>query len=268
MPASRPFSSTVSARASSTSRMMPNSRGCASPGPDPAVRWRPAWFAAGSAFLLVAWCAVGVPADATTRGDAAGTPRGGSESQIDESSPDESAPAPARPEGAATLPDRLREYVEGSLSRYDALKSQSVGFRRQGWFPSLYLRDPARDVVVEPGSGGGVSVTVHISCARRDIEQRLVVAPADRFELPDADRRFMAELIGALATAAPEVGRAGLYFWFASLRADGRMTWELRGGIGISAAAARRFPAGSRTAAAVWPLLEENTLPASLWNIP
>lgn len=247
---------------------MPDSLRCASPGLDQAGRRRFPWFAAGLAFWLVAGGALAAPADAAAPGEARGAPRGGSESQIDESSPDESTPAPTRPEGATTLPERLRAYVEASLARYDALKSQSAGFRRQGWFPSLYLRDPARDVVVEPGAGGSVSVAVHISCARRDIEQRLVVAPVDRFELPDADRRFMAELIGALATAAPEVGRVGLYFWFASLRADGRMSWESRGGIGIGAAAARTFPAGSRTAAAIWPLLEENTIPASLWAVP
>ena len=139
-------------------------------------------------------------------GPAAGAMRGGGESQIDESSPDESAPAPGRPEGPAALPDRLREYVEGSLARYDALKNESAGFRRQGWFPSLFLRDPERDVVIEPGPGGKMAVTAHISCARRDLEQRLVIAPADRFELPGADKRFFAELLGALATAAPEIG--------------------------------------------------------------
>lgn len=194
--------------------------------------------------------------------------RGSGESQIDESSPDESAPAPGRPAGAEALPDRLREYVEGSLARYDALKNGSAGFRRQGWFPSLFLRDPARDVVVDTGAGGKRSVTAHISCARRDVEQRLVVAPADRFELPGADKRFFAELLGALATLAPEMEHARLVFWFAVLQADGRMTWEARGGIGLSAAAASRVPAGKRTAEAIWPLLDQNTIPPSLWDVP
>ena len=194
--------------------------------------------------------------------------RGSGESQIDESSPDESAPVPGRSEGPATLPVRLREYVEGSLARYDALKSESAGFRRQGWFPSLFLRDPERDVVVEPGTGGNIAVTVEISQARRDVEQRLVIAPVDRFELPGADKRFFAELIGALATAAPEIDHVRLRFWFASLRADGQMTWELRGGIGLSAVAARRITAGSRTAEAIWPLLNENTIPPSSWDVP
>jgi hypothetical protein len=194
--------------------------------------------------------------------------RGGGESQIDESAPDESAPAAGRPEGPTPLADRLRDYAEGSLARYDALKNESAGFRRQGWFPSLYLRDPERDVVIEPVAGGRAAVTVHISCARRDLEQRLVIAPADRFELPAADRRFFAELIGALATAVPEMEHARLQFWFAALRADGQMTWELRGGIGLRAAEARRFPTGSRTAEAIWPLLDENTLPPSVWDVP
>lgn len=207
------------------------------------------------------------PAAAVVTGHGAGAMRGGGgESQIDESSPDESASDPRREQGAAALPARLREFAAGSLARYDALKSGAAGFRRQGWFPSFFLRDPESDVVVEPGPGGSVAVTVHISCARRDVEQRLVIAPAGRFELPGADKRFFAELIGALATAAPEIGRARLRFWFAVLRADGQMTWESRGGVGLPAAAAGRFPAGSRTAEAIWPLLDENTLPPSAWG--
>jgi hypothetical protein len=194
--------------------------------------------------------------------------RRGGESQIDESSPDESAPASGRPAGPKALPDRLREYLEGSLARYDTLKNESAGFRRRGWFPSLFLRDPERDVVIEPGLGGKRSATAHISYARRDLEQRLVIAPAERFELPGADKRFFAELLGALATLAPEVEHARLVFWFAVLRADGGMTWELRGGIGLSAAAAGRVPAGKRTAEAIWPLLDQNTLPSSVWELP
>ena len=194
--------------------------------------------------------------------------RRGGESQIDESAPDASTPAAARPAGPAALSERLRDYLEGSLARYDALKSEAAGFRRQGWFPSLFLRDPARDVVIEPGSGGKASVTAHIFCARRDLEQRLVIGPADRFELPGADKRFFAELLGALATLAPELDHARLDFWFGVLRADGRMTWELRGGIGLSAAAANRVPAGQRTAEAIWPLLDHNTLHPSVWDVP
>jgi len=218
------------------------------------------------AIFLGAGFALASPAGAAVHsGRAAGTTRGGGESQIDESSPDESAPDPSRPSSAGSLPDRLREYVEGSLARYDAFKSESKGFRRQGWFPSLFLRDSARDVVIEPGAAGATTVTVHLSYARRDFEQRLVIAPAGRFELPGADKRFFLELLGALAVAAPEIAHARLRFWFAVLRADGQMTWESRGGIGLSAVVARRFPAGSRTAEAVWPLLDENTLPPSIW---
>jgi len=219
--------------------------------------------------LVLAWGALAAPADAAAApGRADGAPRGGGESQIDESAPDQSAPDPGRREGPTPLPERLRDYVAGSLARYDALKSESAGFRRQGWFPSLFLREPERDVEIEPGAGGKTTVTVHLSCARRDPEQRLVIAPVDRFELPGADRRFFAELLAALATAAPEIDRARLRFWFAVLRADGQMSWELRGGIGLSAAAAGRFPPGKRTAEAIWPLLDENTLPPSLWDVP
>lgn len=217
----------------------------------------------------VAWCAIAAPADAAVAPrPAAGALRSGGESQIDESAPDESASASERPAGPKALPDRLREYLEGSLARYDALKNESTGFRRRGWYPSLFLRDPERDVVVEPGMGGKRSVTAHVSYARRDIEQHLVIAPADRFELQGADKRFFAELLGALATLAPEMDHARLVFWFAVLRADGRMSWELRGDIGLSAAAASRVPAGQRTAEAIWPLLDQNTLPPSLWDVP
>jgi hypothetical protein len=224
-----------------------------------------------TAALLSCWAAAWLvftvpPAARAAPGRPAAGPRGGGESQIDESAPDESAPAAVRQEGAAALPGRVREYVEGSLARYDALKNASVSFRRRGWFPSFFLREPERDVAFEPGAGGGMALTVHLSFARRDPEQRLVVGPVDRFELPGADKRFFAELIGALATLAPEIGHARIEFWFAALRADGQMTWESRGRIGLSAAAARGIPAGQRTAQAVWPLLDENTLPPSIWD--
>lgn len=208
---------------------------------------------------LVAWCPIADPA-----ARAAPLQRGG-ESQIDETSPDESGPAAARPGGASSLQERVREYVEGSLARYDAVKSEAPGFRRQGWYPSLFLREPERDVAIERAAGGAAVVTVHLSYARRDLEQRIVIAPAERFELPGADRRFFCELLGALATAAPEITRARLLFWFGRLRADGRMSWESRGGIGLAAATAKRFPAGGRSVEGVWPLLDEDTLAPSVW---
>lgn len=224
-------------------------------------------FRRGAAGLLAACAFTVLPAVAADHPAGVGGPRrGGGESQIDERSPDESAPAADRTAGAASLSERLREYVEGSLARYDALKNESAGFRRQGWFPSLFLRDPVRDVLIEAGAGGTAAVTVHLSYARRDLEQRLVIAPAERFELPGADKRFFAELLAALAVAAPEIDRARLHFWFGVLRPDGQMTWESRGVIGLSAAAARRVPAGRRTAEAVWPLLDENTLRPSVWE--
>ncbi len=217
--------------------------------------------------LLAAWAAAGIaPASAAT---ASGPPpratRGGGESQIDESSPDESAPAASRPAGPSALAERLRDFVEGSLARYDAVKSEAPGLRRQGWYPSLFLRDPAGDVVIERGAGGGAVATAHLSYARRELEQRIVIGPVGRFELPGADKRFFCELLGALATAAPEISRARLVFWFGVLRPDGGMSWESRGSVGLAAAAAKRFPAGARTAEALWPLLDENTLAASVW---
>lgn len=217
--------------------------------------------AAIAALVLAAWCAPAPPAmaaDQTRRSSQA--VRGGGESQIDESAPDEAAPPAGRQGAAGPLAERVRAYVEGSLERYDALKSEKAGFRRQGWLPSFFLRDPDRDVAVEPGPGGKSVVTVHISYARRDLEQRLVIGPAERFELPDADRFFFAEVLGGLAALAPEIGRARVRFWFGVLRADGQMMWESRGGISLTADAARRFPAGARTVEAIWPLLDENTL--------
>lgn len=222
---------------------------------------RTARFAATAALMLAACCA---PAQAA----AAGHPpraglqavRGGGESQIDESAPDDAGSAAGRPGAAGTLAERARAFVESSLERYDALKSEKSGFRRQGSLPSFFLREPDRDVEIEPGSGGKSVVTVHISYARRDLEQRLVIGTAERFELPDADRRFFAELIGGLATLAPDIGRARARFWFGVLRADGRMMWESRGAIGLPADVARRISAGARTVEAIWPLLDENTL--------
>ena len=167
--------------------------------------------------------------------------------------------------GSGDLATDLRDFVAGSLARYDEVKSGAAGFRRQGWFPSFFLRDPAADVVLEPGPGAGKAVTVHVSHARRDVEQRLVVAPVDRFVLPGADRRFFAELLAALAVASPEISRARIRFWFGVLQPDGRMGWELQGSLALTAAAARRAPPGKRNQETVWPLLEENSVPASLW---
>ncbi len=187
---------------------------------------------------------------------------GAGESQIDEGSPD------AGPEdgGASTdLEARLRAFAVGSLARYDEVKRGSAGFRRQGWFPSCWLRDADADIVVEGGGEGGAAVTVHVSCARRDIDQQLVVGPLDRFLLPGADRRFFAELVAALAGLSPQLASARLRFWFASLEPDGRLVWVARGALAMTAEAARGVPPGSRTAEALWPLLVENTVPASLW---
>jgi hypothetical protein len=228
------------------------------PEPGPACLAR---VAAIAALILAAFWA-SVPA-ATAADRQRGEPlavRGGGESQIDESAPDDIGPAVGRAGAAGPLADRVRAYVEGSLERYDALKSEKAGFRRQGWLPSFFLREPDRDVEIEPGPGGKSVVTVHIAYARRDLEQRLVVGTAERFELPDADRRFFAEVLGSLAAFAPEIGRARARFWFGVLRADGRMMWESRGSIGLAGDVARRFPAGARTVEAIWPLLDENTL--------
>jgi len=195
---------------------------------------------------------------------AADPPRaGGGESRIDEGSPDE---GPAEGEGLPKdLAGRLRAFAVGSLARYDGVKSSAAGFRRQGWFPSCWLRDEEADLEVSAGPDGGVTATVHVSCARRDIDQQRVVGPLERFLLPAADRRFFAELVADLADLAPQVTRARLRFWFAALQVDGSLVWENRGALAITAAAARRVPAGARTREALWPLLEEDTVPAALW---
>lgn len=193
---------------------------------------------------------------------------GETDSQINESAADDTTlpEGPRRP--PPDLPGRLRVFVEDSLGKYDQVKNEAAGFRKQGWFPSFFLRDPDRDLVLETEPGGTKSLNVYLSYARRDIEQRLIIAPVERFELPSADRRFLAELITALVTAAPEIGRVRLLFWFAVLEANGRMTWEYRGSLALAAAAARGLPPGPRTPQAVWPVLEENTLPGALWPEP
>lgn len=218
--------------------------------------------AALAAALLALAAAVAGPAPRAHA--AAAAPRGSGESQIDETAPDESAAPPVRAGDAAALPERLRAFVEGSLARYDALKSGTAAFRRRGSYPSFFLRDPAADLELAPAAGGGSVVTAHLSYALRDIEQRLVIAPDGRLELPAADKRFFCELLGALAAIDPGIARARLSLWFAVLRPDGQMTWESRGSLGLPAAAARRVPAGSRTPAALWQALDENTLPAAI----
>lgn len=209
----------------------------------------------------LAWCS---PAPAAGQPAAPGALRGG-ESRIDESAPDEGPASGSQASGPAALPERLRDFVEGSLARYDALKTEAAGFRRQGWYPSLFLRDPARDVEVAAAAGGALDVTAHLFHARRDLEQRLVIAPAERFELPGADKRFFSELLGALAASDPRIAHVRLRFWFGVLRADGQMSWESRGGLGLAAATARQLAAGSRTPEALWRLLDENTLAADVW---
>jgi hypothetical protein len=109
-------------------------------------------------------------------------------------------------------------------------------------------------------------VTVHLSFARRDIEQRMIIAPGERLVLPGADRRFFAELLAALATASPDIARARLRLWFVVLEPDGGLGWQSRGALGLSSSTARRFPAGARSVEAIWPLLEENTLRANSWR--
>jgi len=189
--------------------------------------------------------------------------RAAGDSQIDEGAADE-LPARGEDGGADDLAARLRDYAAGSLAKFDEVKSAAVAFRRQGWFPSCWLRDPDADVGLAAGPGGR-TVTVVVSCARRDIDHRLVLGPLERFLLPGADRRFFGELAVALASASPEIARARLRFSFAALDPRGRVVWEDRGAIAITAAAARSVPAGQRTQRAVWPLLDENTVPESLW---
>jgi hypothetical protein len=192
---------------------------------------------------------------------------GGTDSQINESAADETgdgAGGQRRP--PHDLQGQVREYVEGSLARYDQVKDAAAVFRKQGWYPSFFLRTPEADVLVEPGADGTKTVTAHVSVARRDIEQRMIVGPIERFALPGADRRFFAELLAALATSSAEIGRVRLTFWFATLQADGRMAWTNRGTLALSGAAARRLSPGGRTAQAVWPALEQDTVPPELWK--
>jgi len=233
----------------------------------PARRFAPAAvrFFLGAA-LLGAALPGALPAAETPR---AATPirvGGETDSQINESATDDAGIAEGVRPSPQDVPGQVREFVEGSVAKYDQVKNGAAGFRKQGWYPSFFLREPDRDVVFDRAADGTMAVSVDLSCARRDIEQRLIVGPQERFLLPGADRRFLAELLTALATASPAISRVRIVFWFAGLRADGRLVWENRGSLALQAAAARRIPRGGRTPQAVWPVLEENTVPQALWG--
>jgi len=191
-------------------------------------------------------------------------PAGGGDSQIDEGAADDRSGGWIGGEDL-DLAGRLAAYAAGSLAKYDAVKSEAAVFRRQGWFPSCWVREPEADVVLEDGPPGTRTVTVVVSCARRDIDHRLVLGPLERFLLPGADRLFFAELVAALAAGDPEIGRARVRFSFAELSADGRLLWEDRGGLAMTAAAARGVAPGKGTQQSLWPLLEEDTVSPEMW---
>lgn len=191
---------------------------------------------------------------------------GSGESRIDELSPDAPEPSAQSSADPRDLPGWAREFVAGSFSKYEAAKGEVPTFRRQGWYPSLFVNDPARDVLVEAGPGAGKTVTVHVYVAQRDLELGAVVAPARGFLLTTSDRAFLGALLLDLSRASPEIALVRMRFWFAGLTADGRLVWESRGAVGLTTQTARALGAGQQAREELWGRLDENTVPAALWG--
>jgi uncharacterized protein YgiM (DUF1202 family) len=161
---------------------------------------------------------------------------------------------------------RLLDLVEGKLAWFDQLKNEDSRFRRVGWYPSLFLRRPAGDIVVEKVSSARSAVTVNLSYARRDVEYRMIVNASDRFTLPGANRIFLSDLMLAILDLSREVERVRLHLWFAVLEANGSLSWQSKGEIELPVAVADRLPREGNVTAAVWAALESNTLPPAIWR--
>jgi uncharacterized protein YgiM (DUF1202 family) len=161
---------------------------------------------------------------------------------------------------------RLLDLVEGKLSWFDQLKNEDSRFRRVGWYPSFFLRNPERDIVVEKASPARSAVTVNISYARRDVEYRMLINAADRFTLPGANRIFFSDLMLAVLDLSREIERVRLHLWFAVLEANGRLSWQSKGEVELPAAATDRLPREGSVTASVWAALESNTLSPEVWR--
>jgi uncharacterized protein YgiM (DUF1202 family) len=161
---------------------------------------------------------------------------------------------------------RARDMVEGRLAYFDQFKNETSLFRRAGWFPSFFLRDPARDLQVSELTPAGKEITLHLSYALKDIEYRTVIAATEGFTLPGATKTFLADLFLSLFDISPGVRRVRIHIWFGVLQKDGTLTWNSRGAAVLNSAVARRVAREGNFTAAVWSGLEQNTIPPELWE--
>ena len=167
---------------------------------------------------------------------------------------------------STNLPLKIGEIVEARLAYFDQFKNEDSFFRRQGWFPSFFLRNAAGDLRVTEPEEGGREVAIDLSYALKDIEYRMIIRDAGSFILPGANRTFLADLMLSVFDAAPEVERVRLNLWFAVLDSNGTMTWRAMGGLVLASEAAARIPREGGYGDALWGALEENTTPPSLWE--
>jgi SH3-like domain-containing protein len=163
---------------------------------------------------------------------------------------------------------RALDMVEGKLAYFDQFKNETSFFRRAGWFPSFFLRDPEKDLQVGEIPPSGKEVNLHLSYALKDIEYRSVINAAGGFVLPGATKTFLADLFLSLFDLSSEIRKVRIHLWFGILRQDGSLTWVSKGTAVMNGAVARRLPREGNFAAAVWSGLEQDTIPPELWKEP
>jgi SH3-like domain-containing protein len=161
---------------------------------------------------------------------------------------------------------RARDMVEGRLAYFDQFKNETSLFRRAGWFPSFFLRNPGGDLQVSEPTPAGKEIMLHLSYALKDIEYRTVISAADGFTLPGATKTFLADLFLSLFDISPEIRRVRINIWFGVLQKDGSLTWSSKGTAVLGSAVARRVSREGNFTAAVWSGLEQNTIPPELWE--
>jgi hypothetical protein len=161
---------------------------------------------------------------------------------------------------------RVLDLLEARLTLFDQFKSEASQFRRMGWFPSFFLRDPEEDLVVAKHPRGGREVTVNLSYGRREIEYRTVTAATGSFFLPGANRVFLSDLLLSMLDMSPELRKARLHLWFAALEADGSMSWQSMGEVELDDSSAREMPREGKVSAAVWAGLVKNTIDPRVWE--
>jgi uncharacterized protein YgiM (DUF1202 family) len=163
---------------------------------------------------------------------------------------------------------RVLDLLEARMTLFDQFKSEVSQFRRMGWFPSFFLRDPEEDLVVARDPRGGREVTVNLSYGRREIEYRTVTAANRSFLLPEANRVFLSDLLLSLLDMSPEVRKARLHLWFAALEADGSMSWQSMGEVELDDSSAEEIPREGEVSAAVWAGLSKDTTDPGIWEAP